>query len=343
VAIKEQAVYRHRRPSIDGGPHPVFEHRAGASSTTWLEVILVDAERTLSLAGVNPLSNARYIAGAFLTRYPANTRRIYRSHLGQWFEWCELQGLDPMGVQRGHIEAWARWLNEDRGLKNSTVGAKLNCICGMYRFAYLDALLPVDPGAHVRRPKVQFISTTKGLTRSELADILKAAEAEGPMTYALVCLLGLNGLRIGECLAINIEHLGYERGYRTLFLPNRKGGKVGTLGLAVRTAWAVEQILNGREEGALLLGRNGDRLDVAAVRRTIRRLCRKVGVTKRITPHSFRHTMVTLALDAGVPERDIMASTGHASGVMLMYYDRNRGSVERNATHAVAAFVGIAG
>ena len=303
----------------------------------------MDTNRTGSLTVVNSVGQTHFIVVAFLARYPANTRRTYRSHLHQWFTWCEDHGLDPMAVQRGHIEAWARHLNEERGLKNSTVGAKLNCICGMYRFAYLDGLLPLDPAAHVRRPKIQFVSSTKGLTRSELADVLKAAEAEGPMTYALMCLLALNGLRIGECLAIDIEHLGYERGYRTLFLPHRKGGKVGTLGLAVRTSWALEQILAGRTEGPLLLGRNGQRLDVAAARRTVRRLCRHCGIRKRIPPHSFRHTFVTLALDAGVPERDIMGSTGHTTPTMIGYYDRNRGSVERNATHAVAAFVGVAG
>jgi len=49
-----------------------------------------------------------------------------------------------------------------------------------------------------------------------------------------------------------------------------------------------------------------------------------------------------MALDAGVPERDIIDSTGHADSSMIRYYDRNRGGIERNATHAVAAFVGAA-
>jgi integrase/recombinase XerD len=303
----------------------------------------VETNRTPTLAVVNSTGQAHFVVAAFLARYPANTRRAYTSHLKHWFAWCESYGLDPFAIQRGHIEAYVRHLLEERGLKNSTVGSKLNCICGLYRFAYLDGYLQLDPAAHVRRPKIAFMSSTKGLSRAELSDVLKAAEAEGPMTYALICLLAFNGLRIGECLAIDIEHLGHERGYRTLFIPRRKGNKVGHLSLAIRTAYAVEQILIGRTEGPLLLGRNGQRLDVAAARRTIKRLCRKVGITKRITPHSFRHTMVTLALDAGVPERDIMASTGHASGVMISYYDRNRASIERNATHAVAAFVGVAG
>ena len=45
---------------------------------------------------------------------------------------------------------------------------------------------------------------------------------------------------------------------------------------------------------------------------------------------------------AGVPERDIIDSTDHADSSMIRYYDRNRGGIERNATHAVAAFVGAA-
>jgi integrase/recombinase XerD len=289
-------------------------------------------------------NSLQFVVGSFLARYPANTRYIYKSHLKQWLAFCEDHQLDPLvDIQRGHIEAWARHLGEERKLKPSTVASKLNCICGLYRFAHMDGHIHTNPGANVRRPKVEFISTTNGLSRAQLADILKHAEAEGPMTYAFVCLLALNGLRLGECLAIDVGHLGHERGYRTLHLPNRKGGKVSTLSLAVRTAWALEQILDGRQEGPLLLGRDGSRLKVAAARRTVRRLCKQAGVTKRITPHSFRHSYVTAALDAGVPERDIMASTAHATLSMISYYDRNRASIERNPTHAVSAFIGLAG
>ena len=224
----------------------------------------------------------------------------------------------------------------------ATVASKLNAVCGMYRFAAIDDLIDHDPSTHVRRPKIEFVSKTNGMTRPQLADMLRAAEADGTTSYALICLLGLNGLRLGECLAADIEHLGMERGYHTLFLPHRKGGKVGTLALAVRTSWAVTHSLDGRTTGPLLLGRNGQRMRAQSARRIVVRLCKRIGVTKRITPHSLRHSFVTMALDAGVPERDIIDSTGHADSSMIRYYDRNRGGIERNATHAVAAFVGAA-
>jgi integrase len=62
-------------------------------------------------------------------------------------------------------------------------------------------------------------------------------------------------------------------------------------------------------------------------------------VTKRITPHSLRHTFVTMALDAGQAERDIAISTGHSDTRMVAYYDRGRDNISRNSTHAVAAWI----
>ncbi len=63
------------------------------------------------------------------------------------------------------------------------------------------------------------------------------------------------------------------------------------------------------------------------------------GITKRITPHSLRHTFVTMALDAGQAERDIAISTGHCDTRMVAYYDRGRENISRNSTHAVSAWV----
>lgn len=302
----------------------------------------MDPDRTASTV-VTTTTPAELIAAGFLSRYPKITRDIYRIHLKHWFEWCARLHVDPMLAERVHIEAFARHLSEDLDRKPQTVAGKLNAVCGLYRFAHLDGHTAHDPGAHVRRPKVDFISSTNGLTRPEFADVLAAAQAESDNTHALICLLGLNGLRLGECLAADIEHLGHERGYRTLHLPHRKGGKVGTVAVATRTAWAIEQALAGRNTGPIICGRDGTRMKPAAARRTVRRLAAVCGIGKRLSPHSLRHTFVTMALDAGVPERDIIDSTGHQSSRMLMYYDRNRGAIERNATHAVAAFVGAAG
>jgi site-specific recombinase XerD len=285
----------------------------------------------------------RFIVNGFLARYPERTRYLYTIHLKQWFEFCRAANTPVLAVHRAHIETWARHLEEHRHLRPQSVRAKLNAVCGLYRFAAADGFIQSNPGAYVRRPKIEFASSSNGFTRVEAAALVNAAEQHSPMAYAWTCLLMFNGLRVGELLASNVEHLGYERGYRTLLLPNRKGGKVGLMSLPVRSTWAVEQILHGRTTGPLLLGATGDRLSYGALTRTFKKLTAEVGVTKRVTPHSCRHTLVSLALDAGVAERDIMDTTGHSTPSMLRFYDRHKGSVERNASHAVSAFIGLAG
>jgi integrase len=49
----------------------------------------------------------------------------------------------------------------------------------------------------------------------------------------------LNGLRVSEATGADIEHLGLERGHRTLMI-TRNGGKVGTIPLAPPTARAID-------------------------------------------------------------------------------------------------------
>src|SRR5882672_11312203 len=67
--------------------------------------------------------------------------------------------------------------------------------------------------------------------------------------HALISLLALNGLRVSEATGADIEHLGLERGHRTL-TTTRKGGKVVTIPLAPRTARAIDLALGERTGGS---------------------------------------------------------------------------------------------
>ena len=62
------------------------------------------------------------------------------------------------------------------------------------------------------------------LDRNELGALLVAAGLGSAVERALISLLALNGLRVSEATGADIEHLGLERGHRTLTI-TRKGGK----------------------------------------------------------------------------------------------------------------------
>jgi integrase/recombinase XerD len=144
-----------------------------------------------------------------------------------------------------------------------------------------------------------------------------------------------------EATGADIEHLGLERGDRTLIV-TRKGGKVVTVPLAPRTAQAIDLAIGERAEEPLVLAGDGRRLDRYAAGGVVRTTTRRAGIAKPVIPHTLRHAFITAALDAGVPLRDIQEAASHADPRTTMRYNRTRGSLDRRAIYFVAAYLASA-
>jgi site-specific recombinase XerD len=262
----------------------------------------------------------------------------YACDLRAWFGWCADHGLTAFGVQRPHVELWAREMEEVRGLAKATVGRRLSTLAGFYRVAVIDGHVSHSPLEFVRRPKISDESQTLGLDRMELGAFIAEGAAAGVTDHALACLLGLLGLRVGEACAINIGDLAFERGHRTVTVLG-KGAKLALVPLPPRVARAVDQAAGGRNYGPVLLSRSGRRLDRHAATRSVHRLAKRAGITKHISPHSLRHSFITAALDAGVPLRDVQIAARHADPRTTTRYDRARNNLDRHASYIVTAFI----
>ena len=245
--------------------------------------------------------------------------------------------LPLFAVRRADIEGFAREL-EARGRARATVTRRLCTIAGFYKYAVEEELLDHSPAAHVRRPRLDYESHATALDRNEMGALLVAAGLGPPAEHALISLLALNGLRVSEAAGADIEHLGLERGHRTLTI-TRKGGKVVTIPLAPRTARAIDLATGERCDGPLFLTADGRRLDRHGAGRIVREVARRAGITKPVGPHTLRHAFITAALDAGVPLRDVQEAASHADPRTTIRYDRARGSLDRHATYIVAAYI----
>jgi site-specific recombinase XerD len=94
-----------------------------------------------------------------------------------------------------------------------------------------------------------------------------------------------------------------------------------------------------RSEGPIFVTDTGQQMNRHQASRVVRRLARRAGIEKKISPHSLRHSFITAALDAGVPLRDVQEAASHADPRTTMRYDRARRSLDRHATYIVATFV----
>jgi len=279
----------------------------------------------------------RALAG-YLAGYSGATLVGYRLDLRQWVNWITNLNIEVLGAERAHIELYARSC-EAEGKARSAIGRRLSTICGFYRYCEQERIIDRNPAAHVRRPKQDYESSTLGLDRNELGAFLVQAGLSGGRDHALASLLALNGLRVSEALNADIDNIDVNRGHRTLFI-HRKGHKTATIPLAPRTARALDLYIGERTSGPIFLNLDGtQRLDRHGAARIVRRLTRRAGIDKNITPHSLRHSFITAALDAGVPLRDVQEAASHSYPRTTMRYDRGRGSLDRHATYIVANFV----
>ena len=292
---------------------------------------------TMKIVLADDATQERSAVAGFLAGYCGSTRRSYATDLRLFAAWCREANLELFGVRRAHLELFARWL-EETGKRRSTVARRLSTLASFYRYCEQEGLVERNPAANVRRPKVGYESRTLGLDRNELGAFLVQAGLGSARDHALASLLALNGLRISEALGADIDDLEYERGHCTLKIL-RKGGKTAVIPLAPRTSRALDLYIGERTNGPIFLGAKGQRMDRYAADRTVKRLARRGGITKRISPHSLRHSFITAALDAGVPLRDVQEAASHSDPRTTMRYDRGRGSLDRHATYIVATFL----
>lgn len=298
------------------------------------------AQPQLAGWGDDPYHRAQLLAGAFIAGYAnPGTRTSYAADLRYWFGFLGRMGVaDPLVVHRSHGELYCREL-EMGGRVASTVFRRTSTVITFYQYVVDEEILARNPLARMRRPKVPKDSPRQGLTRTELADWLDAAQAEGGQVYALACLLGINALRISEACSSNVEDLGEQDCHHVLHVI-RKGPKRATIVLPARTMQAVVGAVGDRTTGPLLLHTRGGRMTREASQRIVTRLCKTAGITKKIVNHSLRHSAITAALNAGASIRDVADYAGHEDLKTTARYDRDRNNLNRSAAYLVSQYVG---
>jgi len=118
-----------------------------------------------------------------------------------------------------------------------------------------------------------------------------------------------------------------------------KGGKPATLPLSIPVARDIDRAAGERTSGPLLLRADGLPMDRKAADRVVKRLAKRCGIDKKLSPHSLRHSYITACLDAGVPLRDVQIAARHSDPRMTTRYDRARGNLDRHANYIVAGFI----
>lgn len=137
---------------------------------------------------------------------------------------------------------------------------------------------------------------------------------------ALIDLLSSTGMRVGELVRLNRADIDFENRECIVF---GKGSKERPVYFDARTKIHLKNYLDSRTDGnpALFVSllRPYNRLEISGVEIRLRRLGRKLGITK-VHPHKFRRTLATRAIDKGMPVEQVQRLLGHAKIDTTMQY-----------------------
>jgi integrase/recombinase XerC len=239
-----------------------------------------------------------------------HTVRSYRADLEQFRAFLRSEapgeGVEAIDVRR--LRAYLARLHA-RGLDPASIARKLAALRSWLRFLVRRGVLERNPAADVRGPRLgrKLVSFLPIDEAAELMETRGTTERD----RAVLELLYAAGLRVSELAGLDLDDV--DRDERTVRVLG-KGRKERIVPYGARAAAALDAYLGVRSaaRGPLFLSARGRRLGVRALFDVVRRGARAAGITRRVSPHTLRHTFATHLLDAGADLRMIQELLGHS-------------------------------
>lgn len=247
-----------------------------------------------------------------------NTREAYWHDLEKLLTFLREEGIEPLAVTLDDLHRFT-WALKDVGISMRSVARILSGVRAFYHFLVLDEYLEKDPTRLLQAPKIGHRLPTV-LTVEEVDRIIASVdmtEREGLRNRTIIEILYSCGLRVSEACDLKVSDLNLPESYLRV---KGKGGKERLVPLSPRAVrelklWLVdrEQIKarEGEEDYVFLTYTRGRHLSRITVFHFIKLQAQAAGITKTISPHTFRHTFATHLLEGGASLHAIQAMLGH--------------------------------
>jgi len=258
-----------------------------------------------------------------------NTTAAYRRDLAHLIQFLKAHGVEaPEPATTALLRDFIFHL-KDLGLAATSIRRHISATRTYYRFLVSEGHVARDPTERLATPK-KWRTLPAVLSVAEVERLLTAPHADDPLALrdrALLEFAYATGARVSELVGLGTADVLYDEGLARLF---GKGSKerlvpvgrraLGAVALYVREIRPV--IEKGAGRGRLFLNARGTPLSRVGAWGIIKRCARAAGLTKRVTPHTLRHTFATHLLEGGADLRAVQEMLGHADLSTTQLYTR---------------------
>jgi integrase/recombinase XerD len=253
----------------------------------------------------------------------SNSIEAYLRDVEKFVQFLVLKGIDvnPEKVEQQQVEDFLQWVSAI-GLNARSQARILSGLKAFYKYLLMEDIIDIAPTELLESPKIGR-KLPEVLTIEEINDIIDAidlSKPEGERNKAMLETLYSCGLRVSELTSLKISGLLLDEGFIRVI---GKGDKeritpIGSVAIKHINTY-IESMRNHmtnidkESEDVLFLNRRGKQLTRVMIFTIIKNLTEQAGITKTVSPHTFRHSFATHLVEGGADLRAIQEMLGHES------------------------------
>jgi len=251
-----------------------------------------------------------------------NTVQAYMQDIEKLTQYLLLINTEktPQQIELNDLEKFVKWISE-LGMTPSSQSRIISGIKNFYKFCMQEEIVTKDPTALLEAPKLKR-SLPDVLSFDEIENIISAIDLstpEGVRNKAAIETLYSCGLRVTELVNLKISCLYFDVGFIRVIGKGDKERLVPVGSSAVKHINLYKHntrvhipVIPGNED-ILFLNRRGRKLSRVMIFLIIKDLAKQAGITKNISPHTFRHSFATHLVEGGADLRAVQEMLGHES------------------------------
>ena len=230
------------------------------------------------------------------------------------------QEKNPAALTLKDLQAFVKWIGE-LGMGATTQARIISGIRSFYKYLLTEQLVTIDPSTLLEAPKTRrkLPDTLSFEEIEQLIGAIDLSSPEGTRNKAILETMYSCGLRVSELVGLKISCLYLDIGFIRVI---GKGDKERLVPIGSDSIKCIKiykdtvrshQNVSEKNQDILFLNRRGNALSRVMIFYIIKSLALTAGITKVISPHTFRHSFATHLVEGGADLRAVQEMLGHES------------------------------
>ena len=249
-----------------------------------------------------------------------NTIDSYLRDIQKLANFSEEKDLNELQITKAEVKEFIAEINKE-GISARSQSRIISGIKAFYKYLILEDYLKVNPTELIESPKIG-MKLPDTLSIEEIDSLISAIDLshpQGERNRAILEVLYSCGIRVSELTNLKLSNIRFKEGYVKVV---GKGNKerfapIGSSAIKFLNIYLNEirnhQDIKKGSEDIVFLNRRGNKLTRVMIFTIIKQLAEKIGMKKKISPHTFRHSFATHLIEGGADLRAIQEMLGHES------------------------------